>query len=53
MEKENLIALIDLMRGLDEDEYRRLNQKDEKEIKKIYINVFQEQDDEQIEISYL
>ncbi|CDM14991.1 hypothetical protein SEB_p202457 (plasmid) [Staphylococcus epidermidis PM221] len=52
MEKENLIALIDLMRGLDEDEYRRLNQKDEKEIKKIYINVFQEQDDEQIEISY-
>lgn len=36
MEKENLIALIDLMRGLDEDEYRRLNQKTKKKLKNLY-----------------
>ncbi|HDG8789427.1 TPA: hypothetical protein PBT65_001728 [Staphylococcus aureus] len=52
MNKHNLIALIDLMRGLKRWEYEELESKDVKEIEKIYINVFQEQDDEQIQISY-
>lgn len=52
MKKHNLIALIDLMKGLNHAEYEALNQKDEKEVERIYINVFQEQEDEQIEICY-
>lgn len=52
MNKHNLIALIDLMQGLDQTEYQNLKQKEEKEVKKIYINVFQEQEDKQIELSY-
>lgn len=52
MNKHNLIALIDLMQGLDQTEYQNLKQKKEKEVEKIYINVFQEQEDKQIELSY-
>lgn len=52
MNKHNLIALIDLMQGLDQTEYQNLKQKEEKEVEKIYINVFQEQEDKQIELSY-
>ncbi|MGC9650949.1 BH0509 family protein [Staphylococcus warneri] len=52
MNKRNLIALIDMIQGLDQASYEVLNQKDKEEIEKIYINVFQEQEDEQIEICY-
>ncbi len=44
--------MIDVMTGLTSEEYEALNKKSLKEIEKIYVNHYQQQDDEQIEISY-
>jgi hypothetical protein len=54
LNKLDLIILIDLMVGLKKEEYEKLKEKKSlKEVeKKIYINAYQQQDDEQINICY-
>lgn len=52
MSKLDLIILIDVMCGLTEEEYENLKEKSLKEVEKIYINAYQQQDDEQINICY-
>ncbi|WP_251522056.1 BH0509 family protein [Staphylococcus sp. Marseille-Q6910] len=52
MSKQTLIALIDIMQGLSKEELKILNEKTVEEVETIYINVYQEQNDEQIEIAY-
>ncbi|MCI2910952.1 BH0509 family protein [Staphylococcus hominis] len=52
MNKLDLIILIDLMVGLTKEEYENLKEKSLKEVEKIYINAYQQQDDEQINICY-
>lgn len=52
LNKLDLIILIDIMCGLSEEEYQYLQQKDIKEVEKIYVNAYQKQDDEQIDICY-
>ena len=52
LNKLDLIILIDLMVGLTKEEYEKLKEKSLKEVEKIYINAYQQQDDEQINICY-
>ncbi|MFJ6459236.1 BH0509 family protein [Staphylococcus capitis] len=52
MSKLNLIALIDMMSGLKEDECISLEKMSYEKVEKYYINHYQKQDDEQIQISY-
>ncbi|CUT97034.1 conserved hypothetical protein [Staphylococcus capitis] len=52
MSKLDLIILIDIMCGLSSEEYECLKNKDINEIEKVYRNVYQKQDDEQIQICY-
>ena len=52
LNKMNLITMIDVMTGLTNEEYQLLLSKSEEGIEKIYINYYQQQDDEQIEICY-
>ena len=52
LSKLNLIALIDMMSGLKEDECISLEKMSHEKVEKYYINHYQQQDDEQIQISY-
>lgn len=52
LNKINLTTMIDIMTGLTNEEHQLLLSKSEEDIEKIYINHYQQQDDEQIQISY-
>lgn len=52
LSKLNLIALIDMMSGLKEHECNSLKEMSYEKVEKYYINHYQKQDDEQIQISY-
>lgn len=52
MDKYNLIAIIDVMKGLDEEEKIDLLKLENEELEVYYRNRFLEQEDEQKEIAY-
>ena len=52
MSKANMISMIDIMFGLSKEECNSLFIQTKDEVERIYINYYQHQDDEQIQISY-
>lgn len=52
MSKANMISMIDVMYGLSKEECNSLFTQAKDEVERIYINYYQQQDDEQIQISY-
>lgn len=52
MDKYNLISVMDMMIGLTDEEINNLKQKDYEEVESYYINRYQEQNDDQLEIVY-
>lgn len=52
MSKANMISMIDVMYGLSKEECNSLFTQTKDEVERIYINYYQQQDDEQIQISY-
>lgn len=47
-----MISIIDVMYGLNKEECIYLFTQTKNEVERIYINYYQQQDDEQIQISY-
>lgn len=52
MSKANMISIIDVMYGLNKEECIYLFTQTKNEVERICINYYQQQDDEQIQISY-
>ncbi|MCO6262928.1 BH0509 family protein [Staphylococcus epidermidis] len=52
MSKANMISMIDVMYGFSKEECNSLFTQTKDEVERIYINYYQQQDDEQIQISY-